>query len=161
MSTVNLQDLINAAEEVEDSGFESGYELPQGKLVSVKVVDSRPAIQDDGTPRFGMWLEITDGDDKGNRFWVFPKFSAQHAFVTKKALAVLNALGIDNAFIGGNTPDMIGAALVGREAVVKGNYRKNKKNPDRPWEDHLFSPKKVVAPAAPVDDDEDYYDDED
>lgn len=124
---MKLSDLLAASDAEEESGGGGNWETPDEGEYRVEVMRTtstfkavRPGTTKKGFPMYGIPVTIiSDGDTKGDAFWINVYFSA-HAGANKSAFALLEGMGIDRALFERDAePAEIAAALEGQRFDVK------------------------------------------
>jgi len=163
MGKKNLSDLIKRGQDHEDE-YES-WDPPAGLNLKCVVSKVTTAINDDGTPRWGFLLEVLVGENKGKTFWSNERLSEEYDFMNASAVDAFEALGLSASSLMklvDSDVEAVASKVEGKKVVVVTAYRKNKKNPKRPWANHSFeSAKEQAPPPEPDVDDDDDGDDED
>ena len=163
MGQYNMGDLVRRGQEHEDDGAFERWDPPAGENLKCKVAQVKPDEHDDGTPRWGLRFTVVKGEYEGKSFWHNIRFSLEWDFINKQAVDAFEALGIAADFLASPSPDAIGAAVEGKNAIVTPAYRNGKgKNADKKYGNHVISAAKTAAPPPPPveDDDDDDWDED-
>jgi hypothetical protein len=144
---MNFKDLYNSAQSAADEQGDTyeKWDPPAGLALKVKVI--RANGDDRGTkagyPKFGFWLEVTEGEHQGKRFWDNVYFSS-HDGANKRSFAKLAGAGFDDAWwSGGPSSEATAEAAVDREFVVHTAYQALKEGQTKPFPEHKWE----AAPA--------------
>ncbi len=162
MAKYNLGDLVKRGQEHEDDGSFERWDPPAGENLKCTVAQVKTDEDDDGTPRWGIRFTVVKGEHEGKSFWHNIRFSLEWDFINKQAVDAFEALGLAADFLSTSSPDAIGAAVEGKNAVVTPAYRNGKgKNKDKKYGNHIISSAKSAAapPPPPPEDDGDDEDD--
>lgn len=162
MAKFKMSDLVEKGRNAPDN---ERWEPPAGESFKVEVKEVRTDENNDGTPRWGVWVEVISGEHKGKRFWKNIKFSLEWDFINKMAVDALEGFGLSSDFLASDPePEAVALALTGKKAVITAGYKNGKgKNKDKKYEEHTVSRAKSDAPPPPPADeaDDDDWDDED
>ena len=111
-----------------------------GEYLTV-VVDVRLGVTRNDYPSIGLWLEVIDGEDSGERFWDNTYFSASKAG-NNMSFSKLEAvsIGLDKAFWAQDPDeDAIKHIAMGCKVKVQATYEENKDGGD-PWLRCIYVP---------------------
>lgn len=159
--SIDLSQLYSQAQSAADvAGDDSGgarWTPPEGLELSVVVVKANGDDQGTkaGFPKWGFWLEVTDGEYAGKRFWDNVYLSG-HDGANKRSFAKLAAAGFDQAWwASGPGAKATAEAAIGREFVVVTSYQELKDGQAEPFSQHKWKPKSGPVFSVPAESDDD------
>ena len=130
------------------------WEPPSGLNLKCIVKKANANETDEGLPRWGILLEVQDGEYTGKSFWVNARFSLKWEFQNKQCVDMFEALGIAGDTLNELAPELIATSIEAKRVIV--NTNTNKKG----YADHTLVPIKTTQsapppPPPPAEDDED------